>query len=397
MTLVVLAVIATSPSPASPPQRSTPPADDNRDRGADKGPRPGLLRYELSSVAEQVKRLLTAQGQDSISVGTISGPAQMPGSAGAGIVAVLTEELGRRGIRVARRAALGLKGEYRASDGRSESRGPRPANSSAKAAPAKILAAVLKVRVEDGDGSTLLELKRETRDEATLAALFGLSYQQSFTNGAYQSQQAVVRNSFDTPQPALDGTMIKGGADSPYAVEILAKGDDQRYRARAPHVEDGLAFVPLRRGDVYAVKLSNRSDFDAAANLTIDGLSMFAFSKEKGDPRLIIPAGKSVTIVGWYRTDEVSDEFLITSYAKGAAAELNASAEDVGTITVTFAAAWTDKRPPDEPRQVEMAADPADAADATGKGKQVEAKFTRVQREIGRTRAAVSIRYTKTK
>jgi hypothetical protein len=350
-------------------------------------------------MAEQVKRLLSGRGQDSISVGAFSGPAQMPGSAGAGIVAVLTEELGRRGIRVARRAPLGLKGEYKASDGRPEPRGqPRPVNSSARPAPEKILSAVLKARVEDSDGSTLLELKRETRDEATIAALFGLSYQHSFTKDGDHNGLLVLRDSFDNPQPTLVGTMVKGGLESPYGVEILVKAEDQRYSARTPRVEEGLAFVPLRRGDVYAVRLTNRSDYDAAANLTIDGLSMFAFSKRRDNPRLIVPAQKSVTIVGWHRTDEVSDEFLITSYAKGAAAELNASAEDVGTITVTFAAAWTDKRPPDEPRKeaVPTAADAADA-EATGKGKQVESKFTRVQRDIGMTRAAVSIRYTKTK
>jgi hypothetical protein len=395
LAVIVLVAFTCIPSAASPPIREKQPVDDDRGAGTGNVARPGLLRYELASIADQVKRLLVAQGQDSISIGAFSGPAQMPGNAGAGIVAVLTEELGRRGIRVARRASLGLKGEYKASDGRPEAQGRLPsATSVPKVAPAKILSAVLKARVEDSDGAILLEVRRETRDEATLAALFGLSFDHRFTKNGRQNQLSTLRESFDKPQPVLDGTMVKGRPDSPYAVEILAKTDDERYVARAPRDEEGLAFVPLRRGEVYAVRLTNRSDFDAAATLTIDGLSMFAFSKDKGNPRLIIPAHKSTTIVGWHRTHEVSDEFLITSYAKGAAAELNSSSEDVGTITATFAAAWTDVRPPDEPLPDLV---PMAEADATGKGKQVESKFTRVQREIGMIRAAVSIRYTKTK
>ncbi len=408
------------PSQASPPGKDRDTRKNEQGAGEGNVSRPGILRGELATMARDLKTFLSDRGEDSIAVGAFTGPAQMPGNAGAGIIAVLTEELGRQGIRVARRASLGLKGEYKPAfevlreDEPELINPPGPAGQQRKGrnaprvAPPKALSAVLKAKVEDSDGRILLELKEQVFDDDNLAALFGLSFQRSFPNPNaqprdrdwkrdFRAQIAVVRNSYESPRPAVVGTIIRPRPDSPYAIEILVKREDGRYAPRTPRDEDGLAFVPLSRGEVYAVRLTNRSAYDAAVTLTIDGLSIFAFSDRKGDPRVIVPPRKSVTIVGWHRTDQVSDEFLITSYAKGAAAELNTSAADVGMITATFAAAWTDKRPPDEPSTAGGLADGADLGDATGKGKQVESKFKRVDREIGTMRAAVSVRYTRKK
>jgi hypothetical protein len=153
--------------------------------------------------------------------------------------------------------------------------------------------------------------------------------------------------------------------------------------------------VATGRNEIYSVRLINESPHDAAATLTIDGLNMFVFSEvkdKKGQPRythVIVPARSSGTILGWHRTNEKSDSFLVTEYAKSAAAQLLHNSAKIGTITVCFSAAWPrDGRPPgDEP--------PTRSADATGRGPEVAAKYTEVERTLGVIRATVSVRYTK--
>jgi hypothetical protein len=374
---------------ASPPEIPRPPRDESRD--SERGVPPGLFQPELRGLARELKRFLDARGRDSVALGAFTGPAATAGSAGAGIVAALAEELARQGVLVKRRAELGLSGTYRAVEDAPRVPGGRPGR--------KTLRAVLSARLEDQTGTLVREFRATIADQSAIARLFGLSFQFGSADlGNGLAIQDTLLGSYELPRPAIDGSLVRARADSPYALEILVKGADGKYTRRAAREEDGLAFVPLRRGEAYSVRLTNGSDYDAAAVLTIDGLSMFAFSERKGNaPQLIIGPRRSATVLGWHRTDEVSDEFLITSYAKGAAAELSASAADVGMITATFAAAWQNKRPDDEPPPPPQAeAAPAtDAADATGRGKQVSSKYARVSREVGVLRAAVSVRYTK--
>ena len=83
----------------------------------------------------------------------------------------------------------------------------------------------------------------------------------------------------------------------------------------------------------------------------------------------------------------------MTEYAKSAAAEKLPSSTSVGTITAGFAAAWPQGAPP--PEDEASAKKGGRSGDATGRGPAVETQFTEVLREIGRLRAAVSVRYTK--
>jgi hypothetical protein len=181
-------------------------------------------------------------------------------------------------------------------------------------------------------------------------------------------------------------------------VEILvAASPEGPFEARAPEVKDGETFVPIRRGEVYVIRLINRSEHDAAVTVAIDGLSMFAFSEVKdaksGAPKythVIVDPGKQSDIKGWHVTNEQSDSFQVTEYAKSAAAELNLqSGSGLGTITVCFAAAWAKARPADEPE------DPTREAAATGRGPRIDQKYTEVVRKIGVLRATVSVRYTR--
>jgi hypothetical protein len=132
--------------------------------------------------------------------------------------------------------------------------------------------------------------------------------------------------------------------------------------------------------------------------LTVDGLNLYAFSNVKdktGRPLYssVLVAPKSTTLIkGWHRTNEASNEFVVTEYAKSAAAGLHSTA-NIGTITATFAAAWpaNAKPPADEPRRFYY----APGGTATGIGSAFAEKFVEQQREIGVVRATVSVRYAR--
>jgi hypothetical protein len=159
-------------------------------------------------------------------------------------------------------------------------------------------------------------------------------------------------------------------------------------------VTDGKAQVLLRRDEVFAVNLINDSPHDAAVQLSLDGLSLFAFAekaKARNYSRVIVPRKSSYLVRGWFRTLQQSDKFKLTEYSKSAAFQLSPPT-GVGTITVSFAAAWDparEKGPEDE----RGSAPKALGGSAIGRGKSVKTPYAEVSRRCGRTRDVVTVRY----
>jgi hypothetical protein len=336
------------------------------------------LSLEMAKMAEGLKKLLTSRGEDAIAVGQFTGPAASAASAGPAIVKALSEELQKAGVTVKRRANLEVKGEY--VDVTDKQSGK--------------LAALIRARVLDRAGTVVVEMERGVFGEAALSSLFGL------TADLPPGEDELVRDkrlkdSIDKPKVSVDNTRIAAGKGSPYAIEILVNGE-----ARTVKEEDGQAFVSIKRGEAYQIRVVNDSPLEAGVTITIDGINLFAFSEmkdaETGKPKytcLIVDPKTNGDIKGWHRTNQVSDSFLITEYAKSAAAELQNTA-NVGTITVTFCAAWPKDQPPpaDEPAEAKAG---TRSVDATGRGPQIAAKFEEVSRNFGVIRATVSVRYSK--
>ena len=349
------------------------------------------LRRELADVAKNIKQLLDGRNEDSIAVGQFTGPANFPTSAGPGIVQVLSEEFQKLGVQVRQRAKLGIKGEYHLSEATSDDPGDKALN-------VKLLAVRLKGTVEDTFGKVLTDFSfdRVIKGEATIVELMGTPVELP-PQDTQRQRDRKLRETLDKPPTRLAGMRISAGKDSPYAIEILVDN-----APCAPREDDGLAFVKINRGQTYAVRLINDSPHEAAVRLTIDGLSMYTFSElrqkdspKKGEPlyTVVIVAPKSSALIkGWHRTNEASDSFLVTEYAKSAAATLSHKT-NLGTITATFAAAWPENAPPpsDEPGKKRSVG----SGDATGFGPRVEAKFVEVRRNLGVIRASVSVRYTR--
>lgn len=348
------------------------------------------LRKELTGVAKNIKQLLDSQLEDSIAIGQFTGPANYPSSSGPSIAQILSEELTKLGVRVKQRAKLGIRGEY------------YPTEVSAEApTPGKELAVQLKGAVEDGFGKIVADFsfKLTVRGENAFVELIGVPVH--LAEGHPEARTKKLRESFDNPQTHRVGTRVSADKNSPYAMEILVKKTPCGVQDK-----EGLAFIHLDRGDAYVVRLINDSPHDAAVRLCIDGLSMFTFSElrqpdylpgnkpnpQKGQPLydvILVPKHGKTDIVGWHRNNQVSDQFLVTEYAKSAAATIHHKT-NLGTITATFAAAWpTNESPPrDEPPKSRN-------PNATGFGERVQAPFVEVQRTVGSIRASVSIRYSK--
>ena len=241
--------------------------------------------------------------------------------------------------------------------------------------------------------------------DAAKAVILGLTYDVPPADDDKARDQK-VKESYENPKAYLDKlgkTRIKAG-DSPYAIEILVKEGD-KFVPRAAVEKDGLAFVELKKDEVYRVRVINDSDYEAAVALSIDGLNMFQFSelrdpKDKDKPlydRMLISKKGSYDIPGWHRNNgkNGSDEFLVTKYADSEAARLYANSANIGTITVTFAAAWPKDGtpPPDEPKNPSKFSRSADLG--TKRGAQTGEGYTEQVREFGVIRAAVSVRYSK--
>ena len=349
------------------------------------------LNLELTELAKDVQKLLKGRNETAVAVGQF---VPLPGtnaSAGPAIAKGLTEELVRLHVDVRLRANLTVEGRYGLSEDAKSGR----------------LAVSLHVKIVDKAGEEIVGLKLNPRGifgDAIMAALEGLTYDLP-PNADGKERDKRIEYSAENPHAYLENTRINAPGGKPFAIEILVKGADGKFTPRAAVEKEGLAFVELKNNEVYRVRVINDADYEAAVTLTVDGLNMFTFSelkdlKKPDKPlydRLLVGPRASFAIPGWHRTNEKngSNEFQVTKYADSEAAKLYANSANVGTVTVTFAAAWADEksRPADEPRNPDSHSLSADLG--TKRGADTGGGYKEQTREFGVTRAAISVRYSK--
>jgi hypothetical protein len=245
---------------------------------------------------------------------------------------------------------------------------------------------------EDTNGEKLLSKTLYIQGEAAVPALAALN-----KNIPPQSSPADREEIIKSPKSdvSLAGSKIKTVATSPYAVEILVK-DGGRYVPRRatigapsapPADKTGRPFVDIKGEEVYAIRLYNDSPHDAAVHLTIDGLSVFAFSEIKEQPMYwIVPAKSHIDVLGWKITEADTDEFKSVEFPRSAAAEKGLSHDaKIGVITALFSAAW------ESPEQ--MPEDEGKNSKGTGRGSRIKDETTVVQRFVGKVRDSISVRY----
>lgn len=366
------------------------------------------LEGELAAIARELATAVRAAGESALAIGQFVGPPQLASSAGPGIAKGLGDALKTEGIALRLRANLGVQGKYQIIDAATaQGTGTGGAKE-----------ARLSGELADLSGRTLHSFARTIRDPAAIALLFGPTGNilRGETARADRRDGGIIDLVTD-PRVTLDGFAVRPSPQSPYGIELCVKkpGGAEDYWLRQPRVEEGMAFVPIRRDEVYALNLVNHSPYDAAVRVTIDGLNIFSFSENKQYKHFIVKAKSAKLIKGWHRTNALSEEFLVTRYGKSAAAETGVpeASPDLGTITATFARAWPEGNQPPPPRQPdprEPATAPGDeqrpasepgaaykkaGPDATGRGEKVQANYREVLRHVGPIRAVASIRYSR--
>jgi hypothetical protein len=336
------------------------------------------LSRELAEVAKRVKGVCVKGNYTLVGVGDFSGGASVTGSSGPEIQTKLTTALENEGLKVVKdEFHVELEGKYEP----------------AKEPTTGLQGVRMTVRVtQASSGDDLDKIVRFVFGAESVPRLLGLSVTTKPDDDAQTQskkfEDALKKQEKGTPQGAIDKSIIKAADDSPYAIELLVKQDDKLVPRKAEFSARGLPFVEINKSEVYAIRLINESETEAAVALSIDGLSVFHFTESEQKPTVwLVPPGKSVTIPGWHKTDSVSVEFKVTDFPDSAANKVNLKpSSTIGTVTATFSAAFPPgDLPPGEPNLKDTR--------GTGFGADLEFKTEHVQRQIGNPRATVSVRY----
>lgn len=262
------------------------------------------------------------------------------------------------------------------------------------------LAGVLKITVRMFDleyseelDSGVIRMEVDSTQEIAAAVQATVNLKQDGSK-AERNRQLIVaarKPSVSIAGPASSEVAVS--PTSPYRVEVWVR-DREDGPARPSKIESrgGQAFVDIRRGQSYELKITNRDRREIAVRTLIDGIDMFQFSRDRdrdGKPRfthMIVPAGQTQAIAGWHhsvRGRQNFRSFLVTTYGQGAHSQSGLPAEgNLGVIHLQFA--YTSEVP---------AGGRAAERLETGLGNFREIATRPVSRQIDVPHACLSIRY----
>jgi hypothetical protein len=338
--------------------------------------RGGDFGAAMDQFAGRIKELLDTERESEIALNQFNAPARLAANSSSGIRKALEEGLKKRGVQIKKSAHLEINGEYRELEDPVQN---------------KTVVRILGRIVNQDTGRPVSECEVKVDNLTSIAALIGATMEIAPTP-VPEDRERAIREGIRKPSAHVASTRISAGPKSPFAIEVhVGPARGEELRPRAASVDEGQAFMNIRSDERYEVRLINDAPFDVAVTLTIDGLGLFAFSGNKDYRYVIVPQRSSGRITGWHRTNDEAEQFLVTDYAKSAAASRSlAPSADLGVITACFAAAWpaNGNPPPDEGME-------GRSARATGRGPITTANFVEVERRTGRLRASISVRYTK--
>ena len=346
----------------------------------------GSQRDSLAPLAKDLLKLVTDTNQSGLEIVVFTGEGHSNIGAGLREDLKLALHALRPGL-VQEKAALRVTGTYK--------RVPDPL------APDLVLLKV-DAAVED-KSQEIASYSIQVRDTGLIALSDGGTVSLA-PKATREMRNKALQPALQQPSYHVQNTIIRTRPQSPFGLEVLVTSRQHaptdvagwnRIPPRAPINQNGEAYVAINRDEVYALRVHNKMKHEAAVTTTIDGVDVFTFSEirdEHGLPRYkqnIIAPGTGM-IVGWHKTNQRSDSFLVTEYGKGAASKVGIPAQGkVGVITVRFALAWQGKNIPEE----EMGA--RDGGNETGFGPPVRVNQQEVQRHTGVVRDVISVRYSR--
>lgn len=205
----------------------------------------------------------------------------------------------------------------------------------------------------------------EVRLDADLLTLLGDSLLLPASEGAAGVAPVPAR-----PQPQLDPAC-------PYALEVLVNGRPKPLYRRGDDL-----LVGASRGEVYKLRLINRSRQTVGVALFIDGLSTIGAKREvpSAATKWVVRPGQSVEIPGWQVAKDHAREFVFVGLEESLAARERFT-DEVGLITAAFYPEAAAQAPaPDEERRGGM---------GTGAGKRIDSGVTEVAFRAAATPAAI--------
>ena len=332
------------------------------------------LRPQLTPVAQDIAAVLKGEGESSVSVGAFVAPPQQEAGTGPALSVRLVPELEKLGIKVVRRARLGVQGRFAIARNRKGH-----------------LVGKITVEVVDASGKVLKDFPKEvhfhaTSDkpgpDSTVGDLDGICTIAALTAPTVElppdKNQKVRHKILDerlkNPRTFLAGTRIQAGTKSPYAIEIVVADKARPARRGRP----GLSAVEARRpvrGAAYQRFGPRRGGGPehrrpGAVRLQRGGSELCprhgAGAKGFADSRLVSHAGQVEQVQGG----------RLRGQSGGAAVVPAAS---VGAITASFALAWKkDAEPPADELAFRLLLRRGDRL-ATGRGPDVEQKSKQVE------------------
>lgn len=333
------------------------------------------LEIEMEELAIQIQQTLKKRDATSVAVGGFVARSHLESNASKAIQKMLSEQLVAKGVEINPRASHEIQGNYQNIDDQKSG----------------AVGVMVAARLVDGGGRTVVEFSpRGIFGDETVASLLGITIDFPKTDRPDERGRA-VRKQIENPDVHLDleKVRIKASPDSPYAIEIhIKRGSD--YSAQPAAKAGGRAFVPISADEVFAVLLVNDSEHEAAVSLSLDGLSMFAFS-ENNYSFIFVPKKSAVRIDGWHLSNAKSAEFKVREIPQGKNEAIKLKERsDLGVITAVFSAAWEKKE--DQPRDEALMPRSATFVD---KGDVIGRNFKEVKRFVGRVRSTISVRYQK--
>lgn len=342
------------------------------------------ITAEMKALATDLKPYLDKQRYKTISVGGFAAPSKVQGSAGLGLQVKLSEALTGLGYSIdSANYEVEIRGEYR------------------PLVEEHAFGASILIKLYDEFGTPLFELEGNIKEEVqyerelfgteAVPQLFGLPVETKPT-ADYSTRSQEYKDAYKNPQFHINGCVIANSDKSPYAIEVLVKRNGE-YVPVTPETKTSLQlpFAPIQKQEVYAVRLINNSQYEAAVDLTIDGLSSFTFGEQTPKPNFwLVPAGKSVLVRGWMINDKDTFEFKVVDFPETAVAKTGLKTHpSIGLIQASFSAAWiVDKDNPNKYKPTDE-----ESSRGTGFGDKIENKIERVQRAVGHPRENIVVRY----
>ncbi len=208
------------------------------------------------------------------------------------------------------------------------------------------------------DGQDLFKKSVEVNDTDDIYDLAGLNGAPPLGGSQYERNKAADK-AHEKPSFFQDGSKVSIDAAYPVRVEILLKDTvDGPARAAVPVAKNGKAFVAMKPGQYYEIRLHNAVAVEVAAAVSVDGLdTLSAFNKDARKPGYyLVPAHSAVTIRGWMHSAGNEALKANTSLLGFLAGELGGGgpapikrAEDVGVMNIAVHASWEKgKEPPPE-------------------------------------------------